>query len=445
MTASPATVDTHRRDGHTLSGARYFRSLVVGYTVSSYGSFLNMVALPLFAYHVTESALHTGVIMALRLAASSACGPVAGVVVSRCNRKFVMVTADLTQAATLAALVLLPAGAQPSTLYGVAVLAGICATLSGVALRSSIPEIVGQDRRVRANGLLVTGRSFAMVGGFASAGLVISALGYQAAFLLDAATFVFSALNLARLPIATRGGEQPPTAAEAPGLLTAQVEALRFLGRKPVLYTMIIIRAVDGFGSASHNVAMPVYSSAVDPVHPAAFMGQFWAIWAIGNILAQRGVGRYTRKCGRSVGEHAFAVGACLMSVSFILVFAGLPAGPAIVVAMVAGMADGFTEIAYTSRLQAVRDPARGYVFGFSATVENFGFGLGMVVSATLLDHFAPLFVVGTLHGLAVVLALALLLVLVRNGRRAAHHRSAVGGLPQPNGRTPQDIGVERP
>jgi MFS family permease len=424
---------------------RYFRFLVVGYTVSSYGSFLNMVALPLFAYHVTESALRTGVIMALRLAASSACGVVAGGVVSRCNRKFVMVTADLTQAAALAALVLVPAGGQPSTLYGVAVFAGICATLSGVALRSSIPEIVGPDRRVRANGLLVTGRSLAMVGGFASAGLVISTMGYPAAFVLDAATFVFSALNLARLPIATRGGEQPPTAGEAPGQLTAQVDGLRFLGLTPVLYTMIIIRAADGFGSASHNMAMPVYSSAVDPVHPAAFMGQFWATWAIGTILAQQGVGRYTRKRGRSVGEHAFAVGVCLMSVSFILVFAGLPAGPGIVVAMVAGMADGFTEIAYTSRLQAVPDPARGYVFGFSATVENFGFGLGMVVSAALLDHFAPLSVVGTLHGLAVVLALALLLVLVRNGRRAAHHRSVVGGLPQPDGHTPQDIGMARP
>jgi len=436
----------HRPDGHTLSGMRHFGSLVVGYTVSSYGSFLNMVALPLFAYHVTESALHTGVIMALRLAASSACGLVAGGVVSRCNRKFVMVTADLTQAAALAALVLVPTGTQPSTLYGVAVLAGTCATLSAVALRSSIPEIVGQDRRVRANGLLVTGRSLAMVGGFASAGMVISTMGYQAAFHLDAATFVFSALNLARLPIVTRGGEQPPTAAgEARGLLTAQVDALRFLGLKPVLYTMIVIRAADGFGSASHNVAMPVYSSAVDPVHPAAFMGQFWATWAIGNILAQQGVGRYTRKRGRSVGEHAFAVGVCLMSVSFILVFAGLPAGAGIVVALVAGMADGFTEIAYTSRLQAVPDPARGHFFGFSATVENFGFGLGMVVSAALLDQFPPLGVVGTLHGLAVVLALALLLVLVRNGRRAAHHRSAVGGLPQPNGRTPQDIGVERP
>jgi MFS family permease len=425
---------------------RYFRFLVVGYTVSSYGSFLNLVALNLFAYHVTGSALGTGVLMALRLAASFACGLVAGGVVSRFNRKFVMVTADLTQAAALTALALLPGGARPSALYGVAVLAGTCATLSGVALRSSVPEIVGQDRRVRANGLLVTGRSLAMVGGFASAGLVISVLGYQAAFLLDAATFVFSALNLARLPIATRGGEQPPTAAgEAPGLLTAQVAALRFLRLEPVLHTMIIIRGADGFGSASHNVAMPVYSSAVDPVHPAALMGQFWATWAIGNILAQQAVGRYTRKRGRSVGERAFAVGVCLMSVSFILVFAGLPAGLGIVVAMVAGMADGFTEIAYTSRLQAVPDPARGYVFGFSATVENFGFGLGMVISAALLDHVAPLRVVGTLHGLAVVLALAFLVVLFRNGRGAAHRRSAVGGLPQPDQRTPQDIGVERP
>ena len=60
-------------------------------------------------------------------------------------------------------------------------------------------------------------------------------------------------------------------------------------------------------------------------------------------------------------------------------------------------MADGFTEIAYVSRLQAAPDEQRGRLFGLSASAENTGFGLGMIVSAALLERFSPFQVVGLL------------------------------------------------
>ncbi len=129
--------------------------------------------------------------------------------------------------------------------------------------------------------------------------------------------------------------------------------------------------------------------------------------------------GRWAGRGGRQgPGERAFAIGACVMSAAFIVVFAGLPTGVAVAAALVAGMADGLTEIAYVSRLQAAPDAQRGRLFGLSASVENTGFGLGMLVSGALLDHFRPLHVVGLLHGVAIVLCLAMFVVLVRYGRR---------------------------
>jgi predicted MFS family arabinose efflux permease len=106
------------------------------------------------------------------------------------------------------------------------------------------------------------------------------------------------------------------------------------------------------------------------------------------------------------------------MSAAFIVVFAGLPTGVAVVAALVAGMADGLTEIAYVTRLQAAPDEQRGRLFGLSASVENTGFGLGMLVSGALLDRYSPIHVVGLLHGLAIVLCAVLFVVLVRHGRR---------------------------
>ncbi|MEU5684621.1 MFS transporter [Streptomyces venezuelae] len=408
---------------------RYFRLLVVGNGISAYGSYLNMVALNVFVYEVTDSALAAGIFMAVRLLTSVVSGFVSGRLVSVHDRKMLMVGADLTQCAAMIALLIAPDGGRAGLLYVLAVVTGFCSTLSGVALRSSIPEIVGGDLRLRANSLLATGRSLAMIAGFASAGVVVAQLGYVAAISLDAATFAVSACVLLSLPIRTRARREKDGGAEEGAAEDGStgdsgergVGALILLRAAPVLALMIALRAADGLGSSSHNVALPVYSSDLDPSHPATFVSQFWATWAIGNIVMQQVCGRWAGRGGRQgPGERAFAVGACVMSAAFIVVFAGLPTYVAVAAALVAGMADGLTEIAYVTRLQAAPDEQRGRLFGLSASVENTGFGLGMLVSGALLDRFSPFHVVGLLHGSAIVLCFGMFVALVRQGRRAA-------------------------
>jgi MFS family permease len=170
---------------------------------------------------------------------------------------------------------------------------------------------------------------------------------------------------------------------------------------------MVVVRGGDAFGSSSHNMAIPVYANHLDPANPAAVMSQFWASWAIGMLLAHQVVRRWSR--GRAVGERAFALGTCLMSMSFVLAFA-VPAGPALIaVACVAGLADGCTEIVYTTRLQALPDEQRGRLFGVSATAETAGFAAGMVTSSALLELLPILVVVASFHGIALLGAVGLL------------------------------------
>ncbi|MFI9784506.1 MFS transporter [Kitasatospora sp. NPDC051984] len=394
-----------------------FRLLVAGNAVSAYGSYLNMVALNVFVYHLTGSALTAGLYMAVRLLTSVASGVVAGALASRIPRKRLMVGADLTQATALVLLLLAPSGARVALLFGLAVIAGACSTVSGVSLRSAVPEIVGAELRTRANSLLATGRSLAMVAGFGSASIIVSQLGYRWAFAFDALSFVVSASVLLSLPIRTeaaREKETPAAAKAEPAGGGGRWATLVLLRSMPVVAVMVLVRAVDGLGSSSHNVALPIYSDALDHAHPAAFIGQFWATWAIGNIAMQQILSRWTSRTGRSPGERIFALGACVMSAAFILVFSGLPTALAVVVSLVAGMADGLTEVAYVSRLQTTPDAQRARLFGLSASVENLGFGLGMILSGALLEHFSPLQVVGGLHGLAILLCVGFLLLLVR-------------------------------
>lgn len=178
--------------------------------MSSYGTFLNMVALNLFVYETTGRALAMGLFMAVRLASGFVAGLVVGGLLARFSAKSIMLWANVGQGAVMLVLILAPDGMLTGALMAVSVVIGACGTLFMVALRSSIPEMVGEDRRAWANSLSITGRSLAMVAGFASAGIVVSLVGYTAAFVVDMATFVACAVTVALLPIAGGKGAGGP-------------------------------------------------------------------------------------------------------------------------------------------------------------------------------------------------------------------------------------------
>ncbi|MFJ6615649.1 MFS transporter [Streptomyces sp. NPDC091289] len=421
------------KDRDTAVSERRFRFLVAGYAVSSYGTFLNMVALNLFVYETTGRALAMGLFMAVRLASGFVAGLVVGGLLARFSAKSIMLWANVGQGGVMLVLILAPESLVTGALMAVSVVIGACGTLFMVALRSSIPEMVGEDRRAWANSLSITGRSLAMVAGFASAGVVVSLVGYTAAFLLDMATFVVCAVTVALLPIAGgkgAGGTTPESAKDAPkagkGGGRWRPVAFLALAAAPGMGLMVALRGVDAFGSSSHNAALPIYSTSLDASNPAIFVSAFWCVWALGNIGAQQVIQRYTQRTGRTVGALGFGYGTVVMSAAFIAAFAGFPLAVTAVIALIAGAADGLTEVAYTSHLQTLPATLRGHAFGLSATFENLGFGVGMILVAAALDRFSPLAVVGWSHGAAIVVA-AVFLLRVAGLRRRAEHAGRTG------------------
>ncbi|WP_282699549.1 MFS transporter [Streptomyces sp. CC219B] len=400
-----------------------FRLLATAYAVSAYGNYLNLIALSLFSYEVTGTAFGIGAVMALRLFAGVLSGPAAGALTGRVGRRTVMICTDAAQAAAMTVLAL-TATATPLWLLGLAVVVlGAGNTFFTVALRSAVPAMVGQDRRAHANGLLVTARSLATVLGFASAAPVIGYGGYAAAFTLNAASFVVSGAALVVLrPRTEEAGARAGAGAGAEGVGGATGGGQRrvrwrvWAGVPALLLGMVLLRGTDALASSSHNVALPVVADLADPSHPALFMSRFWAAWAVGTVLAHQVLKRVRTKDGAAWGERGFALGTCAMSCAFVLAFTGLPDLALVLAAAAAGFADGWTEIVYTTRLQAAPDRERGRLFGLSATAEQSGFALGTVAAAAALEALAPLTVVALFHGTAVCGALVLLLA-ARRGR----------------------------
>lgn len=399
---------------------RGFWLLVCGYAVSSYGNYLNLIALGLFSYHLTGSAWATGVVMAIRLGAGFVTGLTVGKVLGRVSRRSLLIGMDLLQAAAMVALVVVPSLA---VLLLVAVILGVGNTTLVVALRSGVPELVGPDDRTRANGRLVTARSLATVLGFGSAGLIIDLGGYSAAFLLNGGSFLVSALALAFVA----WPDQAPVAESATVNTVERRAAWRML--PPLIAGMVVVRGLDALASAGHNVALPVFASTTAPANPARLMAEFMTAWAIGSLSAHQLVSRLVK----IIDHRLFAAATCVMSVCFVLAFTGLPAGWLIAVCLLAGIADGVTEIGYVSTLQTLPGQERTRIFGLSASVENFAFGGGMVVAGGLLTAWPVLPVVGGFHGIALLGVLVFLLLSVRrthDGERVDQPRPTAGADP---------------
>ncbi|MFJ7276720.1 MFS transporter [Kitasatospora sp. NPDC098663] len=409
---------------------RVFYRLALGDALSTYGSQLDLVALSLFAYEAAGNALGTAGYLIIRLAGGLVGGLVSGRLVARTDRRRLMTGCALAQALALVVVALAPVPARIPVLYSLALVFGGAAAVCAVALRTSIPEMVGSERRARANSLMASCRSAAMVLGFASAGVVVAWAGFRAALLIDASSFLVFAAVVLRLPLRTRAepAEQPATeavdATDATGpaggtkRLGSRWQALIVLRAAPVVGAMAAIRLLDAFGSAAHNISLPVFANQHSPGNPAALLGMFWATWAVGNLGAQQLVSRLLLRRGIEPGERAFALGTCLMSGCFILVFTGLPTPLFLLAAIGAGLGDGFTEISYTTRIQALADERRGQAFGLLTSAENVGMGTGMLLSGSLLALLSPLTVVGVSHAVPIVLALGFLVVVARSRKR---------------------------
>jgi MFS family permease len=176
----------------------------------------------------------------------------------------------------------------------------------------------------------------------------------------------------------------------------------------------MVIRLLDTFGSAAHNVGMPIFSAQMRPDHPSLLMGLIWAVWSVGNLGGSHWMSKWSKANQENHNERAFGISTFFMSLFFILVFWGDSLWVILPCAFFAGISDGISSICYNSRLQQVPDEKRGRVFGVSSMALTVGFAIGMVICAPLFDLYRPGIVVGLLHGIPMVLALGYVVVYAR-------------------------------
>lgn len=353
-----------------------FRRFWLGETVSLLGTQVTALALPLTAILVLDAGpAEIGLLGAASFIPFLLFGLPAGAWIDRRRRRPVLIAANVGRA-VLIGLVPLAAALgvlRFELLAAVAFLVGTLSVAFEVGYLAYVPRLVGSDRLLAANARLSASASAAEVGGPGLAGLLIGALSAPFALLVDALSYVVSAVSLATI----RHPEPAPRVdgAARPGI----VRELRAGLRTVFGHRVVRVLAAE---AATFNVFNQVFVGVL-LLHAtrtlgldAPTVGAMLSIGSIGAVLGSFAAAPIARRLGLGRALLAMMILACTtpLAVPFV---SGPPAVAAALVAFLFAL-EGFgiavTVVHVISLRQAVTPD--GMLARMHATYRTLTYGM---------------------------------------------------------------------
>jgi MFS family permease len=212
--------------------------------ISDVGSQVSALALPLIAaLTLGATPWQMGLLSAAGSVPTLLVGLFAGVWVDRVRRRPLLITADLGRAALLLTIPLASVVGllRIEILYVVALSAGVLTVLFDVTFLAFVPSLVERDRLVDANSRIEATSSAAQVVGPGLGGVLVGALGAAFAVVIDALSFVASALLVSGIRVT-----EPSPVGGRTGVAAEIGEGLR------VVLTHRILRVLAGCSATTN-------------------------------------------------------------------------------------------------------------------------------------------------------------------------------------------------
>lgn len=381
-------------------------------TISIFGSLITRLALPFVAILVLGAgAFEVALVRSIDLLAALLFGLVVGAWVDRLRRRPVMVWADLGRAVLLLTIPIAAVGGWLTLahLLLVSFVVAILSTFFDAADNAYLPSIVPRDQLVRANGALAASGSAAEFTAFGISGFLVQLFTAPIAILIDAVSFVVSALLLGSI---RRAEAPPPPKADREPVIREIREGLAIIARDPILRAFTLASMAQATLWGVFGAIWILF--AVDELGlGAAAIGVIAGFGGLSSLVGAAYAERVTRRLG--VGPAAIA-SMLVASLGFALIPLAPASLPLVAFALLVGqqlIGDGAVtlyDVTETSVRQArVQDRALGRV---SATVHVGSVGAQLVAAlgAGLLAEVIGLRATAFLAPLGTLLAAAILL-----------------------------------
>ncbi|GGZ92256.1 MFS transporter [Streptomyces subrutilus] len=354
--------------------SRDFRLLFFQGTVTFFGSFMAMIALPLQIKHLTDSPLAVGAMGAVELVPLVVCGLYGGALADAVDRRRLIL---LTEAGLgVLALVLLVNATLPNPLlwplYLVAAGVSALTGLQRPALDSLMARIVPHEQLSAAAALNGLRYQFGAIAGPALAGVVVAYAGYASAYAVTVVGFLVSVLLCLRLAPA------PPVRDAARPSLRGIAEGARYAWSRPVLLGTYAVDLAAMF-FAFPNAIFPFLADELDAVWA---LGLMYAAGAVGSLVLGMTSGWVSRVrrhgllvvCGAGVWGLAIAAAGWFSTI-----------WPVLVCLAVAGAGDMLSGLGRaTIWNQTIPEALRGRLAGIEVLSYSVGPQLGQVRAGTM-------------------------------------------------------------
>ena len=368
-----------------------FRNLWVSSLLSTLGSQVSRLGLILYVFDTHGEIISLALLIVVDTLPGAVAAPLAGAVVDGLNKRVVMVVSDLSR--TILMLVIL---VHPSlgVIYLMTALHSVATVFFQPARSAAIPLIVKQEDLIRANGLEQSAANLTLIAGPVLGAILLRQFGLTSTLLFDAASFLVSALMVARVTI--RQVERKQIDLSAASAVNEIKEGGRYLLRHPLALHLTF----------SLFVALSCTSLWI-PLAPFFIRDQLGASeqlmgWqaglfglgaAIGGLIAPHLVDRF----GTGVTLFAAFLGEALNMMLYSVVSR---VGNSMLVIFVWGVILSIIVVPFYSTLQkTVEERFLGRVFSLIKQGENLAVVLAMV-AAVLLQGFVATPLILLLAGL---------------------------------------------
>jgi MFS family permease len=372
-----------------------FRLLFGATLASGLGTWIAVVALTVDVYDRTHSAEWVSALLIADFLPAVIIGLFFGPLLDRLSRRRLMIVSDLVRVAVFAAL---PFATSPS---GIVLLAGTAGFATGFfrpAVFAGLPNLVSGSDLPEANSLLRSVEYLTTTVGTLLGGTIAALSGPDAAYWLNAVSFLASAALIMRIPA------QRLQAAPAPsrGHWRDLADGFSIIRRSRALLMVFVVWNLVMLHNGAVNVAEIALAKVSFDAGDFGF-GLMWAFsgigLAFGSLLAAFWLERRGMTFVYTASVAMMAIGSACAAIS-----------PGVWVAIwfiALGGAGNGAAIVYNSLLvqRSAPDRLRGRVFTVLMSSTFAVMGLGMIIAGPLTDDFGPRWVYAAAAGVAMVAA----------------------------------------
>jgi MFS family permease len=343
---------------------RNYLLLWLGQSVSDVGSRIHSIALIWLVTTLTGSATAVGLLFMSMLVPRVLIFPFVGALVERWPKKAVIVATDVARGLLALAFVY---STNMTMIYLLSAAMVAMELFFAPAIRTVIPRLVEEEDLLTANALSsLTNRSAGLIGP-AIGGVLIGLWGVQAAFLINAVSFLISALSEMFITVPQMSHEQRRGESQRE-LLTEMKAGWDYIrNRRPVRFVVFFF-AMAGIPLGAIIVLKVVLLTEVLGFSAEQY-GFLMSIEGIGLVLGSLLIGylgtRFTEMTVMLAGVGVLGAGFLALSQSSVFLAAGA-------CLLVVGAAASMANVAYGTFLQKnVADEFRSRVFSFDIAIGD--------------------------------------------------------------------------